>query len=156
MKLPKTFHICWEILFKQNINTHCVKSACIWSFSGPYFSCRTLFTQWNFFSNKAKGRISKLAFQENKARQVFRKWRFLNPWYAHVRTCTYQWVRNVRFLEHLACFVFLKRPFWGSPFCLITGDLDVLLDFAYAFEAAFGTEIRKTCFIKNSVSLKTI
>ena len=35
-------------------------------------------------------------------------------------TCAYQGVRNVRFFEDLACFVFLKHPFWDSPFCLIT------------------------------------
>ena len=34
--------------------------------------------------------------------------------------CAYQGVRNVRFFEDLACFVFLKHPFWDSPFCLIT------------------------------------
>ena len=27
---------------------------------------------------------------------------FLTPWYAHVRTCVYQGVRNVSFLEHFA------------------------------------------------------
>ena len=27
------------------------------------------------------------------------------------RTCAYQGVRNVRFLENLACFVFLKQRF---------------------------------------------
>ena len=31
-------------------------------------------------------------------------------------------VRNVRFLENLACFVYLKHPFWDSPFCLITDE----------------------------------
>ena len=39
------------------------------------------------------------------------------------RTCAYQGVRNVRFLENLACFVFLKQPFWDSPFRLITDEL---------------------------------
>ena len=27
---------------------------------------------------------------------------------------------NVCFSENLTCFVFLKHPFWDSPFCLIT------------------------------------
>ena len=27
------------------------------------------------------------------------------------------------FSENLTCFVFLKHPFWDSPFCLITDDL---------------------------------
>ena len=39
----------------------------------------------------------------------------------------YHEVRNVRFSENLACFVFLELPFWDSPFCLITDDLVVWL-----------------------------
>ena len=42
-----------------------------------------------FFGNKAKGRISKRVFQENKERQIFRK----------------------MISQNLACFVFLKNPF---------------------------------------------
>ena len=49
--------------------------------------------------NKAKGRISRRVFQENKAHQIFRKTNISNP------------VRNVRFSENLACFVFLKHVF---------------------------------------------
>ena len=37
-------------------------------------------------------------------------------------TCTYQGVR-ILFSENLASFVFLKHPFWDSPFCLITDNL---------------------------------
>ena len=44
-------------------------------------------------------------FQENKA-----------------RTCAYQGVRNFRFSENLVSFVFLKQPFWNSPFWLITDE----------------------------------
>ena len=40
------------------------------------------------------------------------------------RTYAYQGIRNVRFSENLTCFVFLKHPFWDSPFCLITDKLD--------------------------------
>ena len=40
-----------------------------------------------------------------------------------IRTCEYQGVRNVRFSENLACFVFLKHPLWDSRFCLITNEL---------------------------------
>ena len=43
-----------------------------------------------------RGRISKRVFKENKGRQ---------------RTCAYQEVTNVRFMENLTCFVFLKHPF---------------------------------------------
>ena len=41
-------------------------------------------------------------------------------------THTYLYVSgviNVRFSENLACFVFLKHPFWDSPFCLITNKI---------------------------------
>ena len=55
-----------------------------------------------FVGNKAKGRISKQVLQENKACQIFPKTNISFPWYAH-----YQGVRNVRFWENLACFVFL-------------------------------------------------
>ena len=40
-----------------------------------------------------------------------------------LRTCAYQGVRNVHLSENWACFVFLKHPFWDSPFCLITDFL---------------------------------
>ena len=69
--------------------------------------------------NKPKGWISKLVFQENKARQIFRK---TNISYPLIRTRTGKGVRNVRFPENLRCF-FLKHPFWYSPFCLITNVL---------------------------------
>ena len=61
-------------------------------------------------------------FQENKARQIFRK---TNISYPLIRTCTcaYQGVRNVRFSGNLTCFVFLKHPFGDSPFCPITNDI---------------------------------
>ena len=50
--------------------------------------------------NKARRRISKRLFEENKARQVFRK---TNISYSlvHTRTYAYQGVKNVRFLENL-------------------------------------------------------
>ena len=77
---------------------------------------------FNFVGNRAKGRISKRVFQEDKARQIFRKtnisyprpFRTLltNTSNEHfLRACAYQGVRNIRFLENLACFVFLKHPF---------------------------------------------
>ena len=75
--------------------------------------------------NKVKGRISKRIFQENKARQIFRK---TNISYLLIRTRTYvcvSGIRTVRFSGNLACFVFLKLPFWNSPFCLITNDMSV-------------------------------
>ena len=50
-------------------------------------------------------------FQGNKALQIF--------WKTNI---SYS-VRNVRFSENLACFDFLKNPFWDSPFCLITDEV---------------------------------
>ena len=41
----------------------------------------------------------------------------------NTRTCAYQGVRNVRFSENLARFVFLKHPFWDMSFCLITDEV---------------------------------
>ena len=46
--------------------------------------------------NKAKGRISKRVFQENKGRQIFQRTNISYPM-IHTRTCAYQGVRNVRF-----------------------------------------------------------
>ena len=37
--------------------------------------------------------------------------------------CAYQGVRNVRFSENSACFVFLKHPFWDRPFCPFSDEL---------------------------------
>ena len=71
-------------------------------------------------SNKAKGRVSKRVFQENKARQIFRKTIISYP-LIRTHTCAYQGV-NVRFPENSVCFVFLKHPFWDSPFRLTTGE----------------------------------
>ena len=74
-----------------------------------------------FVGNKAKARISKRVFQENKARQIFRKTN-ISCLLIRTRTCVYQEVRNVRFSENLACLVFLKHPFWDSPFWLGSDD----------------------------------
>ena len=58
---------------------------------------------------KQKDESQKGLFQENKARQIFRK---TNIFYALIRTrtCVYQGVRNVHFPENLVCFILLKHP----------------------------------------------
>ena len=43
--------------------------------------------------------------------------------FSQVVGCAYQGVRNDRFSENLACFVFLKHPFWDSPYCLVTNKV---------------------------------
>ena len=70
--------------------------------------------------NKAKNQISKRVLQETKARHISRKTNILYPL---IRACVYQGVRDVRFSENLACFVFLKHLLSDSPFCLITDDI---------------------------------
>ena len=44
------------------------------------------------------------------ARQIFQKTNMTYP-VMGIRTCACQGVRNIRFSENLACFVFLKHPF---------------------------------------------
>ena len=60
--------------------------------------------------DKAKGRISKRVFQENKARQIFLKTN-ISYHLISTRKSARQGIRNVRFSENLACFVFLKHLF---------------------------------------------
>ena len=78
-------------------------------------------------SYRAKGWTSKRVFQENKARQIFRITNISYP-LIRTRTCAYQEVRNVRFSENLTCFVFLKDPFWDSPFCLVKEEARIELE----------------------------
>ena len=73
-------------------------------------------------------------FKKTKHAKFSKKRTFLTPWYA-LFSCIqteyrdllwiqenseYQGIGNVRFLENLACSIFLKHLFWDSPFCLIT------------------------------------
>ena len=78
--------------------------------------------KFEIVGNKAKRRISNRVFQKNKARQIFRKKNISYPLIS-TRTRAYQGVRNICFSENLVCFVFLKHPFWDSPFCLITDEI---------------------------------
>ena len=59
--------------------------------------------------NKTKGRISKQVFQENQARQIFRKTNISYP-------LIHLGVRNVRFSEIWRAFFFLKHPFLSLTF----------------------------------------
>ena len=67
-------------------------------------------------------RISNRVFQENKAPQIFQKG---NISYLLIRISigADQGVRNSSFSEILAFFVFLKHPFWDSPFSFITDEV---------------------------------
>ena len=68
--------------------------------------------------NKAKGRFQNGCFKKTKHAKFSEKQTFLTT-DKHMYMCV-SWVRNVRFWENLACFVFLKHTFSDSPFCLIT------------------------------------
>ena len=59
--------------------------------------------------NKGKWRISKRVFQENRARQIFRKMNISKP-LIRTRTCAYKGVRNVRFFGKFDVLYFLERP----------------------------------------------
>ena len=63
-------------------------------------------------------------FQENKARQIFRK---MNISYPLIGTRTYQGVRSVRFSENLAWFVFLKHLFEIPAFALLPTTETIIL-----------------------------
>ena len=92
-----------------------IKSAEVEVWKYEYFVSMGINYVYYIVGNNAKEWISKWLFQENNARKFYENQTFLTLWYAHVR--------NNRLSENLACFVFLKHPFWDLFFCLITGDI---------------------------------
>ena len=62
---------------------------------------------------KQKGESQNRCFKKINHAKFSEKQTFLNHWYT-------EGVRNVRFLENLACFVFLKRCFEIRPFALLS------------------------------------
>ena len=103
-----------------------------------------------YVGNKAKVRISKQVFQENKARQIFGKtnisYRLIRspPFGLNTERCgcgrAYQRVKNVRFLENLACFVFLKHQFWDFALLSYYRRLGNFLQFSNYMRAALPRE----------------
>ena len=83
---------------------------------------------------RQKGESQNGCFKTTKHAKFSEKRTFLNPWYAHVRV-SIRGVRNVRFSENLACFDFLKHPFWDLPLCLIT---DVICKLQLIFSSTTG------------------
>ena len=71
-----------------------------------------------------KGESQNGCFKKAKHAKFSEKRTFLTPNFPKklIFLGPYQRVRNVCFSENLTCFVFLKHPFWDSPFCLITDD----------------------------------
>ena len=68
-----------------------------------------------------KGESQKGGHKNTKYAKFSEKRTFFHP-LIRTRTCAYQRVKNVRFSEKLAYFVFLWPPFWDSPFCHITDE----------------------------------
>ena len=62
------------------------------------------FSQLDFVGNEAEGRISKRVFQENKARQIFRKTNISCPL---IRTCT---CKKYSFFRKFGVLCFLETP----------------------------------------------
>ena len=74
---------------------------------------------------RQKGQSQNGCFKKTKHVEFSEKRTFFYP-LIRTGTCAYQGVKTVRFSENLTCFVFLKYPFWGSPFCLITVKMLVM------------------------------
>ena len=83
---------------------------CLFFFHSARGWIKILQNKLEIVGNKAKGRIWKRVFQENKARQIFRKTNISYP-LMRTRTFVHQGVRNVCFSENLAWFIFLRHPF---------------------------------------------
>ena len=71
--------------------------------------------------NKAKGRISKRVFQENKACQIVRKTNISYP-LIRTRTCVSEG-NKCSFFRNFGVLCFLEHPILDSPFCLITDEV---------------------------------
>ena len=83
---------------------------------------------------RQKGKSQNWCFKKTKHVKFSKKLTFLTPWYAHARcVCRNPSYIHVNFSENLAYFVFLKHPFWVSPFCLITDDLTASSIFCLAW-----------------------
>ena len=69
-----------------------------------------------FVGNKAKKANLKTGVSRKQSTPNFPKNEHFLPLEHFLRTCAYHGVRNVRFLENLVCFIFLKHPFRDSTF----------------------------------------
>ena len=87
---------------------HCNTARFFWEVTAVKIAV-TLLEMEEKVGNKSKGRILNQFFKKTKHVKSSEKRTFLTQ-------------RNARFSENLACFVFLKHPFWDALFCLITGE----------------------------------
>ena len=80
---------------------------------GKTFKRANLWSLEKVVGNKAKGRISKRAFQEKKARQIFRKMNISHPL---IRTRTYvSGSKKCSFFGKFGVLCFLKTPVLRLP-----------------------------------------
>ena len=90
-------------------------------------------------------------FKKTKHVKFCEKTNISKPWtfLKHVRV-RISGLEMFVFSENLTCFIFLKHPFWDSPFCLITDDFC-----PYIFFFRFVIETRKcsNCLCKFFISL---
>ena len=70
---------------------------------------------------RQKGEFQNWCCKKTKHAKFSEKRAFLTSWYAC--TSAYQGIRIVLFSENLACFIFLKHPFWDLSFCPVTEDI---------------------------------
>ena len=101
----------WKALVWNSISFESSESPSLVSFS----LLVTLFYEW---TRRLKGKRANIKAEVTRKQNTLnfpKKEHFVPP-----DTQTYQGLRNGRFLENLACFVFFLLPFWDSPFCLIT------------------------------------
>ena len=107
--------------------------------------------------NKIKGWISNRVFQENKARQIFRKTNISYP-LIRTRTCVYPEKRTFltrwfRFSKNLVCFVFLKHPFSDSPFCLNV-DEHMMVHGIHAIRYYSKTKFKMKCIVCSKLTVE--
>ena len=93
------------------------------------FSAR-VFSKLHFVSNKTRANL-KTGVSRKQSTPDFPKNEHILP--PDTPMCAYQGLRYVRFSENLACFVFLKLPFWDSPFCLINDDIKTFPSSVFAY-----------------------
>ena len=112
---------------------------------------------WNSSVIRRKGESQNRCCKKTKHVKFSEKRTFLTYWYAHVRVHN-QGVRNVHFLENLACFVFLKHLFWDTPFYLITDEFYSITDFLPFFYQVFIRFLSGFSFLseKRRISLEAI
>ena len=92
---------------------------------------------------RQKGKSQNGCFKKTKHAKFSEKTNIFYPLIC-TQMCVYQGVKNVCFLENLACFVFLKHQFWNLPFCLITNEITLCFYFPQLFPLVYKTGNKKS------------